>query len=84
MKRKEYLNYTVENGKVFGIPVKGQETFKGMMESINHEEEIKHLQNKINEMKKMEQWLSNMDSFKEKLGKLELRKKKLTNAINKL
>jgi flagellar capping protein FliD len=84
MKRKEYINYTVENGKVFGVPIKGQETMKGCIESIDHDKELEFLQEKIDAMEKQYDVLSNVDGFMQKYNKLKMYRKRLNSAINKL
>lgn len=50
--KREYLNYTVEDGKIYGVPVKGQETYKNCLLSIDDPENHKlYLETKLEMLK---------------------------------
>jgi hypothetical protein len=84
--KKQYMNYSIQEGKMFGVPIKGQELYKGAMESIDNLDDHKQfLETKI-EMLDIQASIFNYSDGKlnKQLDNVKLYFKRFNNAMKKL
>lgn len=82
----EYLNYTIENGKLYGVPTKNNQIYKNTLIGIeNPDLHELYLETRIEQLKLQNSLFGQGDQkLNKKIKNYELYLKRLNNAINKL
>ncbi|MEL3959366.1 hypothetical protein NST17_19625 [Caldifermentibacillus hisashii] len=84
--KKEYLNYTVEDNKIFGVPVKGQQIYANALNSIDNIDLHKqYIVSKLDLLNLQNSLFGQGDpKLNKKIKNYKLQLKRLNNAIKKI
>jgi DNA repair exonuclease SbcCD ATPase subunit len=86
LNQMEYMNYTISNNKIYGVPLKGQEIYKGCNELIcDYEKHQLYYQLKIESMDiRASIFNYNDHKLNKQITNLKTYMKRFENAIKKL